>query len=141
MHGSRRFGLHQQTCGYRPTSFVDESMAVPLSAKDRMKDEPDRGRVRDVEDLELKLLLEAIYERYDYDFRQYSRPHLKRQFLEFARQEKLPSLSSVQDLILHHPSRFKHLLRYLSISTTSLFRDPQFYRAFRERVVPILKTF
>src|SRR5439155_6689066 len=64
-----------------------------------------------------------------------------RQFLEFAKREGLPTLSSVQERILHYPARFKHLLRQVSISTTSLFRDPQFYRAFRERVVPILKTF
>jgi len=98
-------------------------------------------RTNEVEDLELKLLLEAIFERYGYDFRQYSARHLKRQFLEFARLEGLPSLSGIQGIILHHPSRFNHLLRHLSIGTTSLFRDPHFYRAFRERIVPILKTF
>jgi chemotaxis protein methyltransferase CheR len=103
--------------------------------------ETNRARIQDVEDIELKLLLEAIFERYGYDFRQYSATHLKRQFWEFAKREGLASLSSVQDTVLHHPSRFKHLLRHLSISTTSLFRDPEFYRAFRERIVPILKTF
>ena len=52
--------------------------------------------IPDIEDLEVKLLLDAIYERYGYDFRLYSRAHLKRQLLEFAKAESIPTLSAVQ---------------------------------------------
>jgi chemotaxis protein methyltransferase CheR len=98
-------------------------------------------RIEDVEDIELRLLLEAIHERYGYDFRQYSPSHLKRQLLQYAKQARLSTLSGVQEEVLHKPANFKNLLRHISIGTTSLFRDPQFYRVFRERVIPILKTF
>lgn len=97
--------------------------------------------ITDIEDLEIKLLLDAIYERYGYDFRQYSRPHLKRQLREFAKAEGISTLSAVQERVLHHPMELKRLLRQMSIGTTSLFRDPRFYLAFRQKVIPILKTF
>jgi len=83
---------------------------------------------RELEDLELKVLLEAIYERYGYDFRQYSMPHMKRQLFHFAKQEGVSTLSGVQEKVLHNPAELKRLLWWISIGTTSLFRDPHFSR-------------
>lgn len=91
--------------------------------------------------IEIELLLEAIYQRHGYDFRGYSAAHLKRRLLNKMNQENLKSLSEMQHLVLHDPHFFESLLKDLSINVTEMFRDPAFYMAFRQEVVPILKTY
>ena len=43
--------------------------------------------------------------------------------------------------MLHDPAAMERLLLDLSINVTSMFRDPGFYQAFREDVVPLLRTY
>jgi chemotaxis protein methyltransferase CheR len=94
-----------------------------------------------LEDLELRLLLEAIYQRYHYDFRGYSMASLKRR-LEQARQHfKCRSLSQLQDRVLHEPAILNELLTYMTVQVSELFRDPDYFRAIREKVVPHLRTY
>jgi chemotaxis protein methyltransferase CheR len=57
------------------------------------------------------------------------------------REEGAPTLSALQDKVLHDPDAMERLLVALSISVTSMFRDPTFYRAFREKVVPLMRTY
>src|SRR4051794_4649263 len=57
------------------------------------------------------------------------------------RDEGTPTLSALQDKVLHDPDAMERLLVALSISVTAMFRDPSFYRAFREKVVPLLRTY
>jgi chemotaxis protein methyltransferase CheR len=96
---------------------------------------------RDVEQLELELLLEAVYRRYGLDFRQYAQASLKRRLYRRVHAEGLETLSQLQDRLLHEPSCMERLLLDLSINVTSMFRDPSFYVAFREKVVPALHTY
>ncbi|MCT4626466.1 protein-glutamate O-methyltransferase CheR [Halodesulfovibrio sp.] len=101
------------------------------------------GDIEQVENerLEVELLLEAIYRRYGYDFRKYASAHTKRR-LEHRRQaEGLPNLSAVQHHLIHDEAFFNRLLLDLSINVTEMFRDPWFYKAVRELVVPYLQTY
>jgi chemotaxis protein methyltransferase CheR len=93
------------------------------------------------EDLEQRLLLEAIYQKYHYDFRGYSQASLKRR-LEHAR-ERLGcrSLSALQDRVLNEPSVLPELLKMLTVQVSEMFRDPLYFLALREKVVPHLKTY
>lgn len=91
--------------------------------------------------IELQLILEAIYSKYGYDFRNYSRAHIKRRFLNRLYTSKLKSISEMQHKVLHDPVFFELLLRDLSINVTEMFRDPGFYLALRKEVIPILKTY
>jgi chemotaxis protein methyltransferase CheR len=113
-------------------------VAVPLSTQ------PDPEPVapeRELEQLEIELLLEAIYRRYGLDFRQYAQASLKRRLYRRMHAEGLQTLSELQNRLLHDPPCMERLLVDLSINVTSMFRDPSFYVAFREKVVPVLRTY
>jgi chemotaxis protein methyltransferase CheR len=95
----------------------------------------------DLERIEVQLLLEAIYQHYGFDFRGYALGSLKRRLWRRAYGEKVETLSALQDRVLHDPAVMERLLLDLSINVTSMFRDPSFYRAFREKVVPLMRTY
>jgi chemotaxis protein methyltransferase CheR len=95
----------------------------------------------DPERIEVDLLLEAVYRRYAYDFRGYARSSLRRRLWRRAHEEQVATLSALQERVLHDPLVMERLLRDLSINVTEMFRDPNFFRALRERVVPILRTY
>lgn len=95
----------------------------------------------ELEDIEISLLLEGLYRYYGFDFREYSPASLKRRILERMRAEKLQTVSCFQDRILHDAACMERLLLGLSVHVTSMFRDPDFYLTFRQKVVPILKTY
>src|SRR5213592_2924200 len=95
----------------------------------------------DVEEIELGLLLEAVYRRYGFDFREYAPASLRRRVWRRVHAEGLTTLSALQDKLLHDPASMERLLLDLSISVTAMFRDPTFYVAFREKVVPLLRTY
>ena len=92
-------------------------------------------------DIEVRLLLDAIYARFQYDFRQYSVASVKRRLSQAQRGLGCASVSALQDRVLNDPSAFPVLLQYLTIQVSNLFRDPGYFRVFRERVVPILRTY
>jgi len=95
----------------------------------------------DVEQLELELLLEAVYRRYGFDFRQYAPASLKRRLRRRQDAEGAQTLSQLQDRLLRDPGCMERLLLDLSINVTTMFRDPSFYTAFRGKVAPLLKTY
>jgi chemotaxis protein methyltransferase CheR len=95
----------------------------------------------ELERIEIDLLLEGIYRHYGLDFRGYALGSLKRRLARRMREEGTPTLSALQDKVLHDPQTMERLLVSLSISVTSMFRDPSFYRAVREKVVPLLRTY
>ncbi len=91
--------------------------------------------------IELRLLLDAIYLKYHYDFRGYALASMKRQLEHAAQQLGCATLSRLQERLLHEPGVFPLLLDYLTVQASSLFRDPSYFRALRERVVPVLRTY
>jgi chemotaxis protein methyltransferase CheR len=95
----------------------------------------------DLERIEVQLLLEAIYQHYGFDFRGYALGSLKRRLWRRAIGEKVETLSALQDKVLHDPAVMERLLLDLSINVTSMFRDPTFFKALREKVVPHLRTY
>ena len=95
----------------------------------------------DVETLEVELLLEAVNRRYGFDFRHYAPASLRRRLWRRMRAEGLDTISALQAKVLHDPPAMERLLLDLSINVTSMFRDPTFYVAFREKVVPLLHTY
>jgi chemotaxis protein methyltransferase CheR len=96
---------------------------------------------RELEELEVELLLEAIFRRYGFDFRDYAPASLKRRLWRRIRHEGLESVSGLQERVLHDPQVMERLLLDLSVNVTAMFRDPTFYLAFREKVVPLLRTY
>ncbi|MBB5697379.1 CheR family methyltransferase [Sphingomonas yantingensis] len=92
------------------------------------------------EAIELDLLLEAIHRHHHYDFRGYSRASLQRRVDRAMRRFGLDSLSQLQHHILREPKVFNELMGFLTIQVSELFRDPHYYKALREHVVPHLRT-
>jgi chemotaxis protein methyltransferase CheR len=95
----------------------------------------------DLEALEIELLLEGIHRRYGFDFREYAPASLRRRVRRRMDGEKVETISALQDLILHDPAVMERLLLDLSVNVTAMFRDPSFFLAFREKVVPLLRTY
>jgi chemotaxis protein methyltransferase CheR len=95
----------------------------------------------DLEKLEIELLLEGVYRHYGYDFRSYAYASLRRRLWKRIEAEALPTVTALHDRVLHDRGVMEGLLMDLSINVTAMFRDPSFYRAFREEVVPLLRTY
>ena len=93
------------------------------------------------DEIELRLLIEAIYLRYSYDFRDYSGASLKRRVRQAQSQLGCTTISALQERILHDPQAFMQLLQYLTIPVSEMFRDPSYFLALRQQVVPLLHTY
>src|ERR1044072_8765018 len=99
---------------------------------------PARG---DLEEIELSLLLEGVFRQYGFDFREYAAASLRRRVWRRVHAEGLDTISALQAKLLHDPASMERFLLDLSINVTAMFRDPTFYLAFREKVVPALRTY
>jgi chemotaxis protein methyltransferase CheR len=94
----------------------------------------------EIENIEIDLLLEAVYQRYGYDFRSYARASVERRTRQFLAHLGLASVSEMIPRIVHDEDLFSELVQYFSISVTEMFRDPFVYLAIREEIVPMLRT-
>ena len=101
----------------------------------------DPGRPRDLERVEIDLLLEGVYRHYGFDFRGYARGSIKRRLTRRMWGEGVKTISALQERILHDPAAMERLLLDLSINVTSMFRDPGFFKSVREKVIPLLRTY
>jgi chemotaxis protein methyltransferase CheR len=95
----------------------------------------------DVEEVELDVFLEAIVRVYGYDFRNYARASLRRRLWRRVTAEGRSSLTGLLEAVLHDPAAMERLRVDLSVTVTSMFRDPPFFQALRQRVVPLLRTY
>ena len=95
----------------------------------------------DVEEIEIRLVLDAIHARYGYDFRDYSPDSMRRRVQAALARSGSSDLGALQHRLLTEPDFFASLLDDLTVQVTELFRDPPFYRTFREQVVPTLRTY
>jgi chemotaxis protein methyltransferase CheR len=95
----------------------------------------------EIEDIEIDLLLQAVYKKYGYDFRNYSKAHLRRRIFQRLKLSELHTVSDLQKKILWEKDFYRVFLQDLSINVTEMFRDPQFYQLFREKVIPNLRTY
>lgn len=95
----------------------------------------------DVEDVEIRLLLEGVQRIYGYDFRDYADASIKRRLNHWLAESGFDTFSQAQSQLLRERSVFESLLRGITVNVTEMFRDPTFFRAVREQVVPFLKTY
>ncbi|KMY42786.1 CheR family methyltransferase [Peribacillus loiseleuriae] len=93
----------------------------------------------ELEEIEINLLLEGIFRYYGFDFRNYTFPFLNRRIWNRMREEKIASISGLQEKIFHDPFVMNRLLDDFSINVTEMFRDPSFFLSFRKKIVPFLR--
>lgn len=94
-----------------------------------------------VDDIEIQLLLDAIYQRYGYDFHLYSPASLRRRIMHRLSSTEFNNISDMIPVMLHDQDFFHHFLQDMSITFTEMFRDPSVYRYIREEVIPYLRTY
>jgi chemotaxis protein methyltransferase CheR len=94
----------------------------------------------DPETIEIQLLLEAVYRRYGFDFRDYAYSSMQRRVWNSVSAEGLQSVSELQGKLLRDPACMERFLLSVTVNVTAMFRDPSFYRTFRVRVVPHLRA-
>jgi len=92
-------------------------------------------------EIEQRLLIDAIYHRYHYDFRGYAQASLKRRLQTALLQFGCKTLSQLQDRVLHDPAVFPAMLQYLTVQVSDMFRDPGYFQSLRREVVPLLRTY
>ena len=112
---------------------IEESAASTASTPSKYNPE--------LEQIEIELLLEGIYQHYGFDFRSYAYASIRRRLWKRIEAEGLNTISALQDRVLHDSDLMERLLLDLSINVTAMFRDPGFYSVFREQVVPALRTY
>jgi len=96
---------------------------------------------RNVEDIEIRLLLEALFLTFHYDFRNYAMASVKRRLRQAREALGFATISAMQESLLHDPSLLPKLLGYLTVQVSEMFRDPSFFQAIREKVIPHLRTY
>ncbi|HYE41005.1 MAG TPA: protein-glutamate O-methyltransferase CheR [Ramlibacter sp.] len=94
-----------------------------------------------VADIEIRLLVEAIFLRYGQDFRDYAQASLKRRVLQAQQRMGAASISAMQERVLHDADAFASLLQYLTVPVSEMFRDPAYFLALRRHVLPVLRTY
>jgi chemotaxis protein methyltransferase CheR len=94
-----------------------------------------------VEDTEIDLLLEAVDRVFGYDFRHYARSTVQRRVADLVQRMHLRNVSELQGKLLREPEVLNSVVSALSVQVSSFFRDPKVYLVFRQKVVPILKTY
>ncbi len=95
----------------------------------------------EIQNIEIKLLLDAIFLKYGYDFRDYGKAHVKRRILHRLNMDGLATVTEMQDRVLGGDDYINTLLADLTINVTEMFRDPFFYKTLREELIPVLKTY
>lgn len=95
----------------------------------------------EVEDVEIRLLLEGLQRIYGYDFRDYAEASIKRRLSHWLAESEFATFSQAQSQLLRDRGAFESLVRGITVNVTEMFRDPAFFKAVREQVVPFLKTY
>ena len=93
------------------------------------------------EEIEVDLLVEGIYRLYGFDFREYARSSFRRRIRSVVETERTGTISALQERIFHDPECFDRVLPRLSVNVSAMFRDPAFFLAFRQHVIPFLRTY
>ena len=112
---------------WEPTEADEQSVRMPQDEEREL--------------IEIELLLEGMHRLYGYDFRNYALPSLRRRIWHYAHSEGLKTISGLQEKVLHERSAFERFVQNLSIPVTEMFRDPALFRTFREKIIPVLRTY
>lgn len=92
-------------------------------------------------DLELRVLLEAVYQRYHYDFRDYAVSSLRRRMRHAMGRFDCARVADLQHRLLHEPDTFAQAMQFFTVQVSEMFRDPAYFRVLREHAVPVLRTY
>lgn len=95
----------------------------------------------ELEKIEIQLLLEGLFLKYGYDYRDYAYPSIRRRVWHRVHAENLKTITGLLEKVFYDSECLQRLVADFSINVTEMFRDPQFFRDFKEKVIPLLKTY
>src|SRR5438067_5787471 len=140
MHRGGRIRLHREAHKQRAPVVSAQVLAGVVSrnggAALRLESEGN-----ELEDIEIRLLLEGIRLYYGYDFREYALTPLRRGLSAAMARERVATISAFQDRVLHDAALMQQFLGTVGVNVTTMFRDTETIRCLREEVVPLLKTY
>ncbi len=93
------------------------------------------------EELEIDLVLEALHKKSDFDYKNYSRAHIKRRLNHRLAVTGYKHFTDLIPGIIYEPKMLDGLLKDLSINVTEMFRDPGFFSSVKNRIFPYLETY
>ncbi|WP_027385197.1 CheR family methyltransferase [Chryseobacterium gregarium] len=94
-----------------------------------------------VKDEEVESLIKEVYDRYGYDFSEYSRASFKRRINRICLIDRFTSFAELRYTVLNDPEYLKRFIEEITVNVTEMFRDPYFFRALREKILPQLGTY
>lgn len=95
----------------------------------------------EINDRDIDDFIMMVFERYNYDFRSYARSSLRRRLSTAMVKFSMPTMTVVKERANEDVDFFLGLLQYLTVPTSEMFRDPEVFQTFRERVAPVLRTY
>ena len=98
-------------------------------------------RPEDIEKIELEILLDGIFRRWGYDFRNYSPDSVRRRIEQWIGPTGSGRVSELLPRVLYDEPFFHEMIERFSITVTEMFRDPEIYAALRTEVLPVLSTY
>src|SRR5690348_10386536 len=140
MHRSGSIRLHSQARGQLAPAVHDPVLARFVSSFGGAAPRLD-GPSSQVDEIELRLLLEGIQLCYGYDFREYAMSPLRRGLAAAMAREGVSTISAYQDRILHDAACMHRFLGVVGVGVTGMFRDAEMMHAVREDVAPLLRTY
>ncbi|ABM05394.1 CheR-type protein glutamate methyltransferase [Psychromonas ingrahamii 37] len=96
---------------------------------------------KELQRIEIELLLDSIFQRYGYDFRHYAKASLKRRITQYMQRAGVSRITDLIAPILHDEAFFDGFLKIMSVTVTDMFRDPTFFQSLRKEIIPVLKTY
>jgi len=95
----------------------------------------------ELEEVEIRLLLDGIRLCYGYDFREYALSPLRRAVMTAMARENVRTVSAFQDRVLHDAACMQRFLGVVGVNVTTMFRDPELVHTLRDDVIPLLRTY
>jgi len=93
-----------------------------------------------IEDEDIDILLNDLFDIYGYDFTRYSKASLKRRIIRLCALDKIPSYAELRYKVRSDEVYFKRFVEEITVNVTEMFRDPSFYKSLREDILPVLGT-
>ncbi len=93
-----------------------------------------------IQDDEVILLLDDLFNIYGYDFTSYSKASIKRRISRLYILDKFPSFAELRYRVKNDPGYLKRFVEEITVNVTEMFRDPAFYKALRSEVLPHLAS-
>lgn len=94
-----------------------------------------------IKDEEIEYLIKDVYDLYRYDFSEYSRASFKRRVNRICLIDRFTSFAELRYTLINEPEYLKRFIEEITVNVTEMFRDPHFFKALREKILPQLGTY